>query len=487
MKKILTGILSMAMFVSALSACGGNSASSPTPTPTPKPTNQANASDATPAPADNSGSDKAEGGTVKMLTAVMGGKDEEEMLLFQDKMSELSGYNIVLEKPPTDYGNIMAQKLAGGELYDLVYQGADQYLSFIEQGILMDITEKVKASPVLSDPSVIAQSEWDDITIDGKIYAGFNKMEIQRVVALNKVHLANAGIDYKSIAPTLEGYYEVFKKLRENNPSKEYYPLDIVLSESYDLQPWFSSVGLKSGIVEADGKRTVPIATDEAAPVWEWLTKLYAEEILDPSCAVDKTKDMREKMGAEAISACVDWAAWVGLHNSNAAAAGKTTSDFEIASLPGIKGPNDYMLVKGGASLWSVPVNAPNVDGAIGVLEFLATQQGGELVSIGIEGHDYNIKDGKYELTEIGVAHGRDHGAPIPINQKFDFKAGLNLGVEEALSYLKYASIEKIDAKHNDFKGICGKWGVAIVKGEVSVAEGLESMRSELKAVGVID
>ena len=86
---------------------------------------------------------------------------------------------------------------------------------------------------------------------------------------LSRKLLENAGIDYKSIEPTLEGYYNVFKALREANPSTDFYPLDTILSENWDLQPWMASQGLKGGVVvdPADGKTYVPYATDAAAPV----------------------------------------------------------------------------------------------------------------------------------------------------------------------------------------------------------------------------
>ena len=58
---------------------------------------------------------------------------------------------------------------------------------------------------------------------------------------LNKVMLEEAGIDYTQIEPTLDGYYEVFKALREANPSEDFYPFNTILSENWDLQPWMAS------------------------------------------------------------------------------------------------------------------------------------------------------------------------------------------------------------------------------------------------------
>ncbi len=429
------------------------------------------------------------GGTVRIMMNVTGGKDDEEMQLFQKILSEATGLEVRIEKPASDYNTILMQKLSGGEKYDLIYLNAGDYMNLIAQGALLDITERVKTSEILSDN--VEEREWADITVDGKIYAGFNKKEVHRVVALNNVMLKNAGVDYKNIEPTLDGYYEVFKKLKENSSDSEFYPLNAVMADAWDLQPWMAAAGAKSGVVtDSDGKKYAPYAANESAPVWEWLKKLYDEKLLDPASFVDKSNDMRTKMGASSqkTAVTVDWAAWVGLHNANAAAGGITSGEYEIVSLPGVKAPDgSYMLCKGAASLFAVPANAENVDGAVKVLEYFATQEGGELLSIGIQGYDYNIENGEYVLTEIGQAHAGDHGAPFPIYKDFKNPVGYNPGVEEALSYGEYATIDLIIPNEGDYKAVVGKWGIQIIKGEVSVSDGLVKMRNELVSLGVTE
>ena len=289
----------------------------------------------------------------------------------------------------------------------------------------------------------------------------------------------------------MDGYYEVFKKLKENSADADFYPFDTILSETWDLQPWFAALGLKDGVVtDENGEKYAPYAEDEAASVWEWFKKLYDEGLMDPSAFVDKTSDMREKMGAASQKTAVtaDWAAWVGLHNSNAAAAGISTEDYEIVSLPGLKTPDgSYMLVKGSASLFAVPANAENPDGAIKVLEYFATQEGGNLLSAGIPDHDYTGTEGNYELTEIGAQHGCDHGAPFPIYKDYKPLFPYAAGVEEALSYGQYATIDETIPNEAEYKEIVGKWGIRIVKGEVSTEEGLAGMRQELVERKVTD
>lgn len=433
--------------------------------------------------------DTSAGGTVKILSGVTGGKDDEEMQKFEEALSEAVGMDVEIERPASDYDQVMMQKLSGGEKYDLIYVSASQYANLVEQEALMDITDRVNGSEILTNN--VDPQEWEDITIDGKIYGGFNKKEVHRVVALNNTLLKAAGINYKSIEPTMDGYYDVFKKLKDNSDDPDFYPFNTILSETWDLQPWMASQGLKEGVVtDEDGKRYAPFAEDEAAPVWEWFKKLYDDGLMDPAAFVDKTSDMRDKMGAasQKNAVVVDWVAWVGLQNSNAEAAGISEDNYEVVSLPGLQTPDgDYMLVKGSASIFAVPANAENPDGAIKVLEYFATQEGGDLLSTGIKDYDYTDTDGTLALTEIGEQHGQDHGAPFPIYKDYEPLFPYARGVEEALSYGEYATIDTVIPNEADYKEIVGKWGIRMIKGEVSTQEGLEGMRQELVERGVTD
>lgn len=479
--KMLAMVLALVMLAGLLASCGGGTSSSAPP---------AGGSSAPTAGSESTGTPAAEpSGTVRIMMNVTGGKDDDEMKLFAEALGQATGLTIEAEKPASDYSDVLIQKLNAGEEYDLVQVGASQYMNFVEQGILMDITERVKASDILTNN--VPEQEWADITIDGKVYAGFNKIELHRVVAINKNMLESVGIDYKTIDPSLDGYYEVMKKLKdEGGFGADFYPFNTILSETWDLQPWFSSAGLKNGVVLGDdGLKYSPYASAEAAPVWEWFKKLYDEGLMDPASFVDKTKDMREKMGAASQRTAItaDWCMWVGLHNANAEAGGVAAEDFEIVSLPGIDGPNGYMLGKGAASLFAVPINSPNPDGAFKVLEYFATQEGGDLLSIGIEGHDYNVEGDKVVLTEMGTQHAKDHGAPIPIYKDWVARAGLNRGVEEGLEYLKYATIDLIIPNEGDWKNITGKWAIQMVRGDISIEDGLEGMNNELIAAGVVE
>lgn len=477
MPMFLVWMLAMLMLMSACAPAPSPSAQQPTQQPAEQ-TAAPSAQPSAEAPAE-------EAKPVRILSNVTGGKDEEEMKLWQQALSEAVGFEVIVERPASDYSNVMLQKLKNNEQYDLIYLGQDMVASLVQQGALMDITAMVEASPILGDTSNVLASEWDDIRIDGKIYSGFNKKEVHRAVNINKVVAEKAGIDVTKIEPTLDGYYEVFKAMKAVQ-GEGFYGLNAVIADAWDLQPWFSSVGIKAGIVyDQAGEMTVPYASEAALPVWEWLAKLYKEGLLDPDSLTNKSGDMRNKFQSGMTGVVTDWAAWTGLYNVNAG--DQYPAQFEAFPLPGTKTPDgSYMLARGGASLFSVPVNALNPEGAIKVLEFFATQEGGDLLSIGIEGHDYKVEGGNVVLTEVGQSHGKDHGAPVPISEKFISRTGWNPGFEEAMKYLPYASIEVSNEFTPKFKEIVGKHGTQIISGSISPADGIKAMQEELKQAGVL-
>lgn len=480
--KFTSLLLIVAMLATmALSAC--SPAPAPVESPSAPPATNAPEAPATQAP-ETPPAEEAK--PVRMLSAVTGGKDEDEMKLWAEALSKAVGFEVIIERPASDYGSVMMQKLKSDEKFDLLYMGLDTVAELVEQGALMDLTDMVAASPILSDPANIDPAEWEAVRIDGKIYSGFNKKEVHRLVNINKVIAEKAGIDVTKIEPTLDGYYEVFKAMKAASGDAAFYGLDAVIKDAWDLQPWFSSVGLKAGIVlDENGKATVPYASDEAIPVWEWLAKLYKEDLLDPDALTDGSKEMRNKFQSGQLAVVTDWAAWTGLYNANAG--DQYPAAFEAFPLPGVEGPNGYMLARGGPSLWAVPVNAGNPEGAIKVLEYFATQEGGDLLSIGIEGHDYTVENGKVVLTEVGETHGKDHGAPVPISEKFTSKVGWNPGFEEAMKHIKYATPELSSPDNGKYKEIVGKYSTQIINGSMSAADGVKAMRDELKQAGVTE
>ena len=166
-KRWLAAGMAGVMAAGVLAGCGGSTSQATTSA-----AGTSSSSSTTKIAETTKGTAKASG-SVKILSNVTGGKDDEEMALFEKALSEATGLDVTIDKPASDYDKVLMQKLGAGSDYDLVYVTASQYASLVDQGALLDITSYVNNSDILTNN--IDPQEWKDITIDGKVYAGFNK------------------------------------------------------------------------------------------------------------------------------------------------------------------------------------------------------------------------------------------------------------------------------------------------------------------------
>lgn len=436
---------------------------------------------------------------VRVLASVTGGKNDEENKLFEQAVRKATGLEVVWERVPANYDQVLMQKLGAGEKYDLVYLNQFQMYALAEQGAIQDLTARARKSKVYA--AEVPQAELDKIALGGKYYAGFNKLEVFPLVNANKALTDKMGIDLAKLA-TLDDYYKAFKKAKDYMEAagrKPYYPFFAYMTDIWDLQPWFSSAGLRRGVfVGANGKRYAPYVDAKAKPVWEWLARLYAEGLMDPESFTKKTGDMRNKMWqSQDIVFDSDWAAWTGLYNNNARTAGTYPDKVNVVGLPGTRGPDGkYLIEQGQASLFAIPVNAPNPDGGFAVLEFLATKEGGLLLTAGIEGYDYRLEGGKIAYTDNGKAHAKDHGAPLPISKNFDMGqlGPMNPGFLESLAVGRRADVSvatmgfadgKLDARQ--YYDILSKWMTDCFMGKLGADAAIKGAADELRAKKIID
>ncbi|UVI31263.1 extracellular solute-binding protein [Paenibacillus spongiae] len=463
-KRIMLGTAAVLLFSSILTACGGEY----------KPSNSA-----------ETGSE--EQGTLRILSGVVGGKTPEENDLFQKEVERLTGMKVTIEKPSTDYDKKLLTSISNGEKYDLVYMNQGVMDKLVEQGALTDLTSQIEASKVLSDPAVIPAEEWDMIKYDDKIYSVFNKFEGGTLPIVRKDWLDKLGLQEPK---TLDEFYNVLKAFKEQDPDGNGKDDTYGLSTSglYDIQGFMSAAGLKyKYVIDSDGKRTIPYATEQAVPMYDWFAKLYKEGILDPNFATNDTKKMRDLFLTNRVGMVTYWDAWVGQFNNLGQ---KDNPKFEAKGIAGALGPDGKIILRRGEpSVWGIPVNAEHPELAMKFLEFWHSEQGNLLGTIGIEGHDYTVANGKYELTAEGESHSMDHGAPFVYNTNFKNPFGVLPGIMEARQIIldNNAQVEIGTERWADAEKIIQNYAFQAMMGKMPAAEAVKSMNDELKAADLID
>src|SRR5690625_3895783 len=466
-KKRLFMFIAM-VFLVILAACGGNSDN-----------NNGNTAD------DDSSDEKS----IRIMTNIVGGKTPEENDLFIEEIERLTGIKVDMVKPPSDYNQKLLTSLSSGDKFDLVLVTKELMDRLVDQEVLTVLNDEIENSDILSDPTVIPEEEWDLIKYDEEIYGVFNKFEGGTMPVVRQDWMDKLGLEDPE---TLDDFYEIFKAFKEQDPNESGKDDTYGLTTAglYDIQPFLSAAGVKyKYVIDEDGNRTIPIATEKSVPVLEWLNKLYEEELLDPSFATNDGEDMQQMFLSDKVGMVTYWDAWVGLFNNL-----KQTEDpdttFEARGLPGAMNDNgEIMLRRGDPSAWVIPTNAENPDVAMEFLEFWHTEEGNILSTLGIKDHDYTVdEDDNYELTEIGKEHGMDHGVVTPNNTNWENPIEVLPGIEEAQDIImEYATLEVSTADWVDAEKIIENYAFKAIMGEISAEEAVEKMHEELLAADLID
>lgn len=427
---------------------------------------------------------------LRIATAVTGGKTPEENDLFAKELSEALGMEVELVKPAADYDQFVQTALRGGERFDLIYLNTPLMDVLVAQKALIPLTDFIKASPILSDPSVIPTGEWEMLRYpDGAIYSVFNKYEGGTMPIVRADWLEKLGLD---VPQTLDEYYIVLKAFKEQDPdgNGKHDTYGLSTAGLYDIQGFMGAFGVKARyVIGEDGRRTIPYASEAAIPAFEWLNKLYKEGLLDPNFVTNSTAEMRNLFLADRVGMVTYWDAWVGLFNSMRLQDDPNT-DFRAMGIAGPEGAKgERILRRGDPSIWAIPANAANPDGAKKFLEFWHTEAGIILGSVGVKGHDYVLKeDGTMELTDVGKAHNLDHGVPRWYNQNVKAPFGSLPGVKEAEVFVnEYASLETSTADWPRAEKIVNDYAFQAITGKMAPAAAVKKMHEELLKAKLID
>ena len=429
-----------------------------------------------------------EGQTIRMLSAVAGGKDPDEDALFAEEFQRLTGVTLDLVHPTADYDQKRQADLTAGVEYDLIYTNKQHMDVMVDQEILIDLTEQINNSGILSNPTVIPTAEWDQVMYGEQLFSVFNKFEGSRMLTMRQDWLDTLGLEAPS---TLEELYDTMVAMRDGDPAGDGgQPIGFSATGTYDFQPFFSAFGLRNGWSNADlESRSIDYASDAAIPAYEYLANLFAEGLIDPNFATQDMAAVRNQFMTDKVSSLCYWDTWVGLFNANVAAANPESPFQAVGVAAATDESGKLTITRGQPSVWTIPINAPNPELAFKILEWWHTFDGIRLTSLGIEGHDFTVTDGVYELTEVGATHAMDHGQPTPYNTNWVNPVGELPGLRQAQEITKqYASLDALGPDWEPtIKPLVDETMIRIILGDVAPAEGVAALQEELRGLGFID
>ena len=434
------------------------------------------------------GTEEMEKPTLVWLSAVQGGREPAENPLFDAEVLRLTGIQVQVIRPPSsEYGTKVTTMLASGEQVDLVYWTGGSFQGLIEQDLLEPLTDWIEASPVLSDPNIIPASEWERVRQpDGEIYGVFNKFEQGTMPIIRGDWLDKLGL---SEPETFDDFYDVLYAFTYDDPDgngvDDTYGMAIGYT-LYDTVGLFGAYGLRRGwVYDESDELYSPYATDTAIPVYEWLAKIHADGLLEPNFITNNSGAFRQLFMTGKSGMNFYWAAWVGLYNQQVHA-DDPNNPFEARGIRPPLGPAGRLLKAGDDGFMGIPVNSEYKDEAFQIAEFWNTHDGNVLSTLGILGHDYNMFDGKYVLTETGQAHSVDHGAPQPKSLAWVNPLGERPGFEAAAAIVREYGEPQMASPYNSiWEDITRGEAAKIILGDISAAQGIANMQARFKDEGI--
>ncbi|HHW67641.1 MAG: multiple sugar transport system substrate-binding protein [Epulopiscium sp.] len=235
-KKLMAGLLSLAM-VFSLTACGGGSSKN-TSTQEQGTTTQ-----------DTTKESSASSG--KTLTVAIWDTNQEPGLtqIINDFTAE-TGIKAQIQVTPWDqYWTMLEAGATGGSLPDVFWMHSNEIAKYSQYEMLLDLTDRIKSSDKV-DLSKFPQDIVEIYNWDGKQYAVPKDID---TIALwyNKTMFDEAGLEYPNENWTWDDFREACKKLTKPDGSQYGYAID----PSNNQDGWYNMVYAMGGeIISADKK-----------------------------------------------------------------------------------------------------------------------------------------------------------------------------------------------------------------------------------------
>ncbi|MCQ6562333.1 extracellular solute-binding protein [Paenibacillus mendelii] len=322
-----------------------------------------------------------------------------------DYIKEKTGFDIEWEMQPKESVdqkiNIM---MASGDTPDLIITGSKSiYANLAQQGLLAPLDEALNENGPRIMETVPADT-WKAVTYNDSIYAiavPQNQSSTMGMLVRTDI-LEELGIP---IPKTLDEYSAALKTIHEKKSAGGLIPL---LGGAADgngdafgyIQSFSGAFGLGAQYV-VEGDKVVHTTTQPAAKEYlSYMSKLYADGILDREFPVNKNPNIQEKLvSGQAAMATVGWADAKGI--IEAFKEKNPNGKLELIHPPvGADGQYGYQKNTPVRVYMLIPKASTKVKEVVQFINNYMAEDILNVVSYGWEGKHYNMKDGMVVATE---------------------------------------------------------------------------------------
>ncbi|MDI4647080.1 extracellular solute-binding protein [Cohnella hashimotonis] len=307
--------------------------------------------------------------------------------------------------PGADFENKLQIMLASGDKPDIIQIGTDALeMKFTKSGLLLPLNASFDKTPNLQKFG--ADGIWDAMKhSDGNVYAiPIRGSAIDNIPIYRKDWLDKLGL---KVPTTIDEYYAVADAFSNKDPDgngkKDTYALSgWTANGGFDLSTSdqvFGAYGtLPNSWLLQDGKLVWGSIVPGALDALKFLNKMYKGKMIDPEFVTDNSARFKDKVLKGVIGAPVYRYFLMDSSNLNnyyePLKQNNPNAEFVEGGI--LKGPGDSvgfrMLTRRGWLKTAVLNSSPNVDAALRVLDFLASDEGNKYMNYGEEGVDYKVE-----------------------------------------------------------------------------------------------
>lgn len=351
-KKKILGLTLAGMAALSLAACGGGASN-----------NETTAGGASQG-GETSAASSTDGG--KITVAIWDNGQKPGLQKIIDAYTAASGNQVELQVITWEqYWTLLEAGASGGDMPDVFWMHSNEAQKYMENDILMDLTDRVAASDKLELDKFPEEIKNMYIN-DGKIYALPKDID---TIALwyNKTMFDEAGIAYPDENWTWDDYYDAAVKLTKPDGSQ----FGTAMNPSNNQDGWYNIVYSMGGYVISDDKKKSGMDDPNTLKAMEFVDKLRKDAMPDATVMSETGTDVLLQSGKIAMLPQGSWMVAPFKENEY------LTANCDVAVLPKDATTGKRVSLYNGLG-WAANANTKNPDAAWGLIEWFTMKENQE-------------------------------------------------------------------------------------------------------------
>lgn len=259
------------------------------------------------------------------------------------------------------YWTLLEAGASGGDLPDVFWMHSNEAVKYMENDILLDLTDKVKSSTVL-EMDKFPQELKDMYTNDGKIYA-VPKDRDSIALWYNKTMFDEAGIAYPDETWTWDDYYDAALKLTKADGSQ----FGTAMNPSNNQDGWYNIVYSMGGEIITEDKKKSGLDEEASLKALDFVDKLQKNTMPSPEVMSETGTDVLFTSGKIAMLPQGSWMLAPFKENEY------LVENADIAVLPKDATTGKRISLYNGLG-WAASANTKNPDGAFKLIEWFGSK-----------------------------------------------------------------------------------------------------------------